>query len=259
MDNFVEVRGVKIGDGIPKICVPIVGKTKEEICVSAKAALTAAPDVTEWRADWFDEAGDFKKVEEVLKELREILGEIPILFTFRTAKEGGEKETEAADYLNLNKSAAASGWIDLIDVELFTGDDIVKELITEAHTYGVKVITSNHDFEKTPDKEELVKRLIKMQELGADILKIAVMPQNKKDVLTLLAATEEMVSEHAKKPIITMSMAGTGLISRLCGEVFGSALTFGTAGKASAPGQMDAAELREILMLIHKNYQLKEI
>ena len=56
-----------------------------------------------------------------------------------------------------------------------------------------------------------------MQELGADIPKIAVMPRNKKDVLTLLAATEEMSSEYADRPIITMSMAETGVISRLCG------------------------------------------
>ena len=92
-----------------------------------------------------------------------------------------------------------------------------------------------------------------MQDLGADIPKIAVMPQNKKDVLTLLAATEEMASEYADRPIITMSMAGTGLISRLCGEVFGSALTFGAVGKASAPGQMNASDLREILTLIDKS------
>ena len=65
-----------------------------------------------------------------------------------------------------------------------------------------------------------------MQELGADIPKIAVMPQCKKDVLTLLEATREMAEEHADRPIITMSMAGTGLISRLCGEVFGSATYF---------------------------------
>ena len=61
-----------------------------------------------------------------------------------------------------------------------------------------------------------------MQELGADIPKIAVMPTCRRDVLTLLCATEEMYTEHADRPIITMSMAGTGLISRLCGEVFGS-------------------------------------
>lgn len=49
-----------------------------------------------------------------------------------------------------------------------------------------------------------------MQELGADIPKIAVMPQSRKDVLTLLSATEEMASKYADRPIITMSMSATG-------------------------------------------------
>jgi len=90
-----------------------------------------------------------------------------------------------------------------------------------------------------------------MQDMGADIPKIAVMPQSKKDVLTLLAATEEMTSCYADRPIITMSMAGTGVISRLCGEVFGSSMTFGAAGKASAPGQMGVEDLNTVLALLH--------
>ena len=40
---------------------------------------------------------------------------------------------------------------------------------------------------------------------------------------------------------------------RLCGEAFGSALTFGSVGAASAPGQINAEDLREILALIHAN------
>ena len=140
-----------------------------------------------------------------------------------------------------------------MDVEAFTGDEVVKDIIEGAHAHGVKVVASNHDFDKTPDKDDIVGRLVKTQELGADIPKIAVMPQCKKDVLTLLEATREMAEEHADRPIITMSMAGTGLISRLCGEVFGSALTFGAVGKASAPGQMNASDLREILTLIDKS------
>ena len=47
-------------------------------------------------------------------------------------------------------------------------------------------------------------------------------------------------------------MAGTGVISRICGEVFGSALTFGAAGKASAPGQMGVQDLNTVLGLLHK-------
>ena len=83
------------------------------------------------------------------------------------------------------------------------------------------------------------------------MLKIAVMPQSKADVLTLLSATEEMATNFANRPIITMSMAATGLISRLCGEVFGSAATFGAVGKASAPGQMNAKDLETLLSLLH--------
>ena len=171
--------------------------------------------------------------------------------SFRTSKEGGEKAIEAAASAELNLKAAQSGYVDMVDVEAFTGDEIVKQIMEGAHAAGVKVVASNHDFFKTPDKDDIVGRLRKMQDLGADIPKIAVMPQNKKDVLTLLAATEEMVSEYADRPIITMSMAGTGVISRLCGEVFGSALTFGAAKKASAPGQMGVNDLNTVLTLLH--------
>ena len=92
-----------------------------------------------------------------------------------------------------------------------------------------------------------------MQDMNADIPKIAVMPQSKRDVLTLLAATEEMVTDYADRPIITMSMAGTGVISRLCGEVFGSSMTFGAAEKASAPGQIGVNDLSAMLTLLHSS------
>lgn len=250
-NSWVEVRGVRIGDGIPKICVPIVGTTRDEILAAAKSFESVKKDVVEWRVDWFEGVFDFAQVEAVMKELRQVLGNTPILFTFRTANEGGEKAIEPAAYAELNKRAAATGLIDLVDVEAFTGDEVVRDIIESAHESGVVVVVSNHDFEKTPEKDEIVRRLRKMQELGADIPKIAVMPQSRKDVLTLLSATEEMASKYADRPIITMSMSATGLISRLCGECFGSALTFGAVGKASAPGQMNASDLSEILNLIH--------
>jgi 3-dehydroquinate dehydratase-1 len=92
-----------------------------------------------------------------------------------------------------------------------------------------------------------------MQDMGADIPKIAVMPTCKKDVLTLLAATEEMATDYADRPIITMSMGGTGVISRLVGESMGSSMTFGAAAKASAPGQIGVKELDVVLETIHNS------
>jgi 3-dehydroquinate dehydratase-1 len=265
--NPVVVRGIRIGEGTPKICVPIVGQTKEEILEAAQNIRNTAVDVVEWRADWFDGVFDQEQVLDALTGLREALGDIPLLFTFRTAKEGGEKEISAELYQKLNLEAAKSGLVDLVDVELFIGipeetlqaanesetkNSVAADLIQALHGCGVRVIASNHDFVKTPEREEILRRLRKMQELGADIPKIAVMPQSKQDVLTLLSATEEMASQYADRPIITMSMAKDGVISRLCGEIFGSALTFGAVGKTSAPGQVSVEDLKQILQLLHK-------
>ena len=250
--NTVKVRNIEIGVGIPKICVPIVGVTREEILAAAENIKSTKADVVEWRVDWYEDIFDFAKTEATMQALREVIGEMPILFTFRTSKEGGEKAIEAEPYKELNIAAAKTGYVDLVDVEAFTGDEIVKEIVAAAHECGVKVVASNHDFDKTPEKDEIVRRLCKMQELGADIPKIAVMPTCRRDVLSLLCATEEMYTEHADRPIITMSMAGTGLISRLCGEVFGSALTFGAAKKASAPGQAAVNDLNNMLQFLHE-------
>lgn len=253
MSNVVQVKELRLGEGVPKICVPLVGKTNEQIIEEAKYLKELNLDLVEWRVDHYEYVENLNKVKEALKQLREEIKDLPILFTFRSKKEGGEKEVSIEYYIELNKEIATTKMVDLIDVELFTGDEAVKDIVTHAHNNNVKVVMSNHDFYKTPDQKEIVNRLCKMQDLGADLPKIAVMPNSTKDVLTLLCATDEMVTEYAKRPIITMSMGGTGLVSRIAGETFGSALTFGAAKKASAPGQIAVQDLYEVLNLIHKS------
>jgi 3-dehydroquinate dehydratase-1 len=86
-----------------------------------------------------------------------------------------------------------------------------------------------------------------MQDCGADITKAAVMPQNEQDVLEVLKATLAMKQQYADRPFITMSMGRLGAITRLAGGLTGSALTFATAGRASAPGQLEAQALSALL------------
>lgn len=250
--NTVKIRNIEIGSGLPKICAPIVGTTKEDIMAEAENIGRLPVDIAEWRVDWFEHAFNFSKVEDVLRDLRAILGETPLLMTFRTSNEGGEKSIKYDDYAELVIRAAETGYVDLVDVEVFIGTDIVKEIIAGAHNAGVKVIGSNHDFNKTPDKDEIVDRLRKMQDLGVDIPKIAVIPKDMKDVITLLAATEEMHREFADRPIVTISMSETGVLSRICSEAFGSAITFGAAKNVSAPGQMGVNDLSTAIKLLHE-------
>lgn len=246
----VEIGGCRIGEGTPKICVPIVETTAEKILEEAMAIKEIEADLVEWRADWFDDVFEMDKVNQVLTKMKEILSDRPILFTFRTKKEGGEKEISISDYVRLNQAVAREKLADLIDVEAFIGKEAVKDLILFIHECGGKVLASNHDFEKTPEKKEIIRRLCMMQEFGADIVKIAVMPRNERDVLNLLDATLEMKEKYSDRPVVTMSMGKYGAISRLSGELFGSAITFGARKKASAPGQISVCDLKRELQIL---------
>ncbi len=248
----VTLRGVEFGAGMPKICIPIVGKNREEILEQARAIKKLPADLVEWRVDFLHNVASLSllTVLTFLSELRRELGDLPLLFTFRTKEEGGEAAISLQGYEELYKAIISSKLVDMVDVELFLDEDLVNRLVTAAHASGVAVIASNHDFDKTPEKDEIVRRLASMQEYGADIVKIAVMPQSTADLLTLLSATEE-ASSTLDRPVVTMSMDGKGVLSRVAGEAFGSAITFGAAGKVSAPGQLPAKELKQVLETLH--------
>ena len=89
--NQVKIRKIVFGEGRPKICVPITGRTREEIALRTAELKAAKPDLAEWRADWYEEVFDREKLETTLAWLREELGELPLLVTFRTREEGGEQ------------------------------------------------------------------------------------------------------------------------------------------------------------------------
>lgn len=251
--KVVKIKNLEIGKNKPKIVVPIVGITEEEIITEANKLKLESFDMVEWRIDYFEHALDINKIEETLVKLRKIILNAPILFTFRTNNEGGEKIIDRETYELINRYVLNKKLVDIIDLELFMGSDIVSELVEVAHSNKIKVLVSNHDFDKTPTCDEIVSRFSEMDKLGADILKIAVMPNNKLDVLELIKATIITKECHTEKPIVSISMSQLGMISRFCGEVFESALTFGSVGKLSAPGQMNVKDLNNIMDLIHIN------
>ncbi len=247
----LRVRSIVFGEGRPKICVPIVATTREEIIRQALRLSEKSFEVCEWRMDYFEGASEYALVCDILRELRTILGEKLLLSTFRTKKEGGRRELSDEAYEELLCALIQSKASDIIDAELRVGDEAMRRIITNAHSSGVFVLASSHDFHRTPDKDEMIDRLLHMQQLGADLLKLAVMPLDARDVLALLAATEEMNRLQDIAPVITMSMGAAGVISRIAAETFGSAMTFATVGETSAPGQLPLEDMNYILNLLH--------
>ena len=244
--NTVRIKNIELGSGSPKIAVPLVAKDSDGLSAALAALEGLSFDLVEFRVDFLTQAADAAYVLAQTQKVRAALPDTPLLFTFRRAAEGGACPCDDAYYFELVARAIDSGLIDVIDIELFAGDEAVKAAVAAAKAQRVTALLCNHDFDKTPPKAEIVGRLNKMAALGADICKIAVMPQTPEDVLTLLAATQE-ARQTATQPIVTMSMGKLGVISRLAGQTFGSAMTFGAAAQASAPGQIGANDLRKIL------------
>ncbi|KRL62257.1 3-dehydroquinate dehydratase, type I [Lactobacillus psittaci DSM 15354] len=241
----VKIRNIDLGTGLPKIAVPNVGSNEAEILTSAKEIAQAKPDLMEWRIDYYKSGiEDLTKLTATAKKLRELVGELPILVTFRTKNEGGVLPLTEDKYLELVETVIINRLGDAVDIELFHDENRVKHLVQLAHDYNVVVIMSNHDFEKVPAQDVIEFRLKKMATLGADIPKLACMPQSAGDVLRLLSATDS-VHKVLEQPIITMAMGDLGKVSRIAGQVFGSCLSFGAVGKSSAPGQLSIRDLRE--------------
>lgn len=251
MTKPIIIKNVVLGEGQPKICVPLTGKNRETLCLEAEKARAASADLVEWRADFFENLLDEEDLMKTLRVLSDILRGIPLLFTVRTQEEGGQIHISPESYGKLNQAAAGSGYVDLVDVEIFSQKH-PEELIRQLHKTEVKVIGSSHDFQKTDDRETLLKRFRTMDRSGADILKMAVMPEEFDDVAAVMQATSEMVRNYTEKPVISMAMGGIGSISRIAGENFGSAVTFATVGAASAPGQFPIQELRTMMEALHQ-------
>lgn len=250
--QIVKAGMLEIGRGIPKICVPVVGRTKEEIIEETKACVAALPDLVEWRCDFFDNINDFDAVKDVLAAISDILGQIPMIFTFRTAKEGGNKPIVLKDYVNLNLFVSKLDYAQIIDVEYFMDPSRMKELITQIKKNGKVVIGSHHRFDATPPGSDMLNLLEEMENAGADLPKLAVMPLRDADVKNLMLTVNEASCGRLKQPIIAMAMGELGAKSRVSGELFGSCITFGCVGKASAPGQIPVDELRKEITDLHK-------
>jgi 3-dehydroquinate dehydratase-1 len=167
-------------------------------------------------------------------------------------REGGEKiALSQQQVIGLYRAVCASGHVDIVDFEMGSEPPHVREVRELSRSCGVKLILSFHDFNETPPLAVLNQRFAEAERLGADIAKVAVMPRDMGDVLTLLTATLQS-SRKLGIPVVSMSMGGQGALTRLCGWAFGSAMTFAVGENSSAPGQLPIEDVEAGLAILRK-------
>lgn len=243
------MKRLHLENGRPKICVSLTGTNHAELLEQVEAINQSSAEIAEWRVDYFEDSDDIEKVLEMLIDINEKLINRLLLFTFRTLEEGGEKSISLPDYKKLYLAVSASKKVDLMDVEMTRVEFLGRQLVQDIKKQDILVILSSHDFEKTPDDATLIFRIGVMNQLGADIGKIAAMPQEIQDVLRMMAIISKSRGFN-QLPLITMSMGDLGKVSRVSGELTGSLLTFGSLGAASAPGQIPVEELAKTLEIL---------
>lgn len=247
--NAVRVGGVTLGEGMPRICVPVMGKNPEEIRAAAARARAAGADLIELRIDSLSPMPSIEAAKAACAAAR-AGGALPLLLTLRTARDGGSGAAEAAPYEALLTEMARSGLCDAIDCELSVGDAAFSRIVRAAHEAGVPVVGSSHAFDVLEDMETPARWLARQATLGADVLKAAVMTSGRVQALEA-AWRMARAGEALGRPYIAITMGSEGVVSRAACEALGSCLTFGTAGEASAPGQIPAGALRTALEIFH--------
>ena len=248
--NTVTLRNIQIGRGIPKVIVPIAEQSREGILAMGKRLSQSEADAVEWRADYYDGLA-VDTLVPLLGELRACLGDMPLIFTCRTQKEGGRADISDEKYAELNRTVLHSGNADAIDIEVFSHGKRAAELIWEIRKEGFVSIGSCH-LAQMPQAGTLEDMFNAIQGMGADITKLAAMAQSTEDTLTLMAAARQ-AKQRGVSPLIAIAMGEHGIISRALAELTGSDGVFAALGKGTAPGQLSLEATRKILKTIHEN------
>ena len=252
----ILVNGKPLGSGrFPALCTPLVGRTREQLLTEVTLVVAKRPDLLEWRVDFFQEIGNTAAVVTLAGELRQAAGGIPVLFTRRSIKEGGEPIPLSEDQVvALIEAVCASRTVELVDFEMNNDPIHIAQVREASKTNGIGLVLSFHNFQSTPSQDVLSQRFAQAQQLGADVAKIAVMPQHLQDVLSVLSATLES-SQTLDIPLVSMSMGGYGSLTRLFGYAFGSAMSFVVGAATSAPGQVPIEDMNTVLEILNRSME----
>lgn len=250
----VEVKGRIFGGDKLLECIPVISQGYDELIQDMTQVTSHKPDIIEWRVDWFNRLDETDYVISSLKKIAPIIQGIPILLTCRHISEGGAKEVPQQVRIDVITAACETGLIDVVDIEQANPDWFVTEIKSIVQKNNVRLLISTHDFSATPPEDEILDRIKKSKDMGADIAKVCYLPKDFSDVLNVAKATYRARSGECLIPLVTVSMGALGGITRVMGHEIGSDLSFLSAAGASGPGQMNIEDYRIMKKIINNTF-----
>ena len=118
----------------------------------------------------------------------------------------------------------------------------------------IQVITSYHNYEKTPTLARLKRVIDTMSKYNPYMYKLATYCKDEHDALRLLQLLLDIKSTGTRVTVV--GMGHHGQITRLFGTIWGNQITFAprTQEEASAPGQLTRLQYEIMLKELGKHY-----
>jgi 3-dehydroquinate dehydratase-1 len=201
---------------------------------SAKRAKELGADILELRIDLLDSDAHL-----ALQDIKKT--GLPVIITNRMKQEGGAWKGSEDERIRTLISLLPMA--DAVDIELCAKDR--DAVVKKARDAGKTVIISTHDFQKTPSNDIMKGIISKSFAAGADIAKLAVMPNSLADVLRLFNVTLK-----TEREVCVIAIGETGRHSRVVAPLYGSVMTYGYVEKATASGQLRVDELKQVMKLL---------
>lgn len=200
--NSIEIRGHVIKSG-SKIAV-IKEAEKDTILARAKEyAADPSVDAVEWRIDAYDGVFEvrFEVMPATIAEVREVLGDKILMYTFRDKRIGGEHPTTCMYHSRLNNLAINSGAGDLITVEWYDELDAAQSNVENAHAGG-KLVVASWCTDDAFTAMQVDEKLTSMLGSKADILEFGALCRSEEERDALVSGVRAFKGAHIDTLVI---------------------------------------------------------
>jgi 3-dehydroquinate dehydratase-1 len=210
------------------ICVSIAEKDLEK-CIKSLEKI----EIAEIRIDLAEFNND--EIRKVFSRRKKMIA---------TCRPGKIRDEERAEMLKVAIESGAT----FVDIEYEAPDAYRNDMISFAHSHQCDVIISYHNYDKTPELEELENIVHNCYEMGADLAKIATHVNVNRDNSKILSLFKE------PGRLVAIGMGDLGRISRIVAPFLGAEFTYASLNdtEATAPGQISYEKLNQFILEIQQ-------
>jgi len=204
-------------------------------------AIDIGADIVEVRLDYLEDL-DVNVLSSTLRPYMDKL-----VLTLRPRYENGLFEGDEEERVEILKQLSQEGPA-YVDIELRS--PMIQDLSKELMKAGITVIVSWHDFEETPETDELQKIANLAMSCGS-IAKVVTMAKSFSDNLRILS----LYHTGDKHRLIAFCMGAEGVLSRFLSVMLGAPFMYvSLPGAPTAPGQPSITEAKELIRILSSNY-----